>query len=120
VIRGHVICWRVWSDSREAEPMWVERVTAKPRGQVFQSPEAHPQLQENVCSYGVIIAVTLTLDKAKGNVRLVPSEAGVTVALEQSGRLRRDAAGGIEPQLGVSLQCGRSAPESGRVLPCAI
>jgi hypothetical protein len=31
---------------------------------------------------GVIIVVTVTLDKAKGDVRLVPSEAGVTVSLE--------------------------------------
>jgi hypothetical protein len=33
--------------------------------------------------HGVIIAVTVTLDKAKGHVRLVPSEAGVAVSLER-------------------------------------
>jgi hypothetical protein len=32
--------------------------------------------------HGVIIVVTVTLDNAKGHVRLVPSEAGVTVSLE--------------------------------------
>jgi hypothetical protein len=33
--------------------------------------------------HGVIIVVTVTLDNAKGHVRLVPSEAGVTVSLER-------------------------------------
>jgi hypothetical protein len=33
--------------------------------------------------HGVVIAVTVTVDRAKGNIRLVPSESGVTVAIER-------------------------------------
>jgi hypothetical protein len=50
-------------------------------GELSPERDTNTVIIEN--QHGVVMAVTVTVDRAKGNVRLVPSESDVTVTIER-------------------------------------
>jgi hypothetical protein len=50
-------------------------------GELSPERDTNTVIIEN--QHGVVVVVTVTVDRAKGNIRLVPSASGVTVALER-------------------------------------